>query len=933
MNNLGNLISRLNKERDKKDKDHEILEKKRKEKEILDKKRKEREEREEKERKEREERKRLERERKEKERKEREEKERKEREEKEKIEREESEKKEREEIERKKKENEEKEKKEREERERIERIKKNSLKNSENYIYWFDKNYSKKNVSLIKFLTEKIEFKYEFKPFEDIEDGFDDLLNLKNFQYIYIFVNRKIYENFIYYVKKNINLIKFIPIIFIYKEPENIQNEMKELIGNNFYNRGNVVKNVGEFVRKLNNFNDIIWKDEYSIKEYPKYEDYKDCMIFENIDNTQSLILPVILTQLMSDNINISTKDIDEFNKLLLKNYYSEKIGKLFRPICLLNDIPLEIISKVYLRAYTMGGAFYRYLNLYLMENNNNADNFSLYIKIMYKVLEKNIYKLNSKQELYRSTLINKREMDALESYIKEKQNKNNNRNSLPVKYVYSKAFLSFSKSQNRALKFFKKSRNENYINVLFYIKGDDINFEQTLSSHIDLDINNLSYYPEEEEVLFLPFSCFTIEKIEDKIFKKIDYNELKDDIQTKLITINYLGKYREEIRKEFEKFDVKNLKENLDNNEFAKNIMTTNNILFNENKSIDNNINKEKDKSKIIAQFKTKKNQIKNILENNIEKTPQIHETEKNEIKQNKDSNLCQLKNNYLIYSHNKKLKILKYNKGSEKKLDLQFEIKDENLNDSVNYIINLENEKIIYITNKKNYIQVNSINYNLKKIILEQNIKIHNGLITKLIEYNNHLITSSFDGTIKIQKYNENFKQYDFEKILLCKNRCLFYNIINFENLLFGTYRNTESNKTYLFRINLDNEQDYIEIVNNDILLKKNNILIFGKDKNQFCVSGIKKYFIYDFKLNEKKQIPIKYNISYFKIHSNGDIICGGDKGEIFIIENLYDGEIVMLDLTKHQKEIKSIICFEDDVYISNDKLSLKIWSLKQN
>ena len=38
-------------------------------------------------------------------------------------------------------------------------------------------------------------------------------------------------------------------------------------------------------------------------------------------------------------------------------------------------------------------------------------------------------------------------------------------------------------------------------------------------------------------------------------------------------------------------------------------------------------------------------------------------------------------------------------------------------------------------------------------------------------------------------------------------------------------------------------------------------------------------------------------------------------------------------MLDLTKHQKEIKSIICFEDDVYISNDKLSLKIWSLKQN
>ena len=936
--NFGILLSKLNNDRNKKDKDNLILEKKKKEKERKEKEEREKEEREEMERKEREE---IERRKKEeRERREREEKERKKREREEKERRKKEEKEEKERI---KKEKEEKEKKEKEEREKIKKEKEEKekllfLKNKENYIYWFDSHFSLKNKNLLEFFEKNIKFKYKFKSFENIEEGFQDLLNFTKFQYIYIIIHRKLFENFIYYMKKNLNIIRFIPIIFIYKKPENIQKEISELIGNNFYNRGNIITKE-EVTDKLNNFYKLIWKNDFFMKEYPNYDDYKDCMIFENIDNTQSLILPVILTQLISDNINISTNDIDKFNKILLNNFYSDKLGKLFRPICILNDIPIEIISKIYLRTYTMGGAFYRYLNLYLMENNNKADKFSLYIKIMYKVLEKKIYKSETKQDLYRSSLVNKKEIDALESYIKEKQNEIKERNSLPLKYVYSKAFLSFSKSLNIALKFFKKSKSDNYINVLFYIKGEDINFEQTLSSHIDLDINDLSYYPEEKEVLFLPFSCFTIEKIEDKIFSKLDYEDLDNDIQTKLITINYLGKYREEIKKEFEKYDVNNLKENLENNEFAKNIMTTKNILFNENKLNNNYINNDKDKnidkdkkiSDIITQFKNKKDQIEKILENDIVKTLRYKNTEKKEIKNNKDSNLCLLNDNYLIYSHNKKFKILKYDEKDNKKLILQFETKEENLDDSVNYIIFLKNkEKIIYLTNKKYYIQINSINYNLKKIVLEQNINIHNGLITKLIEYKNNLITCSFDGTIKILKYNEEFKQYDYEKILICKNKCLFYNIINHKNYLFGIYNNTEFNHKYLFRINLENEQEYKEMNNDKILLKKNNILIF---KEIICVSGMQQYFIYDFEFHKKKEISINYNISYFKILSNNDIICGGEKGEIFVFENLYDGEIVFLDLTKHQNEIKSIINIDKDIYISNDKQVIRIWSLKPN
>ena len=110
----------------------------------------------------------------------------------------------------------------------------------------------------------------------------------------------------------------------------------------------------------------------------------------------------------------------------------------------------------------------------------------------------------------------------------------------------------------------------------------------------------------------------------------------------------------------------------------------------------------------------------------------------------------------------------------------------------------------------------------------------------------------------------------------------------------------------------------------------MKKNNILIF---KEHICVSGNQQYFIYDFEFHLLKEITINYNISCFKIHSNGDIICGGEKGEIFVIENLYDGEVVFLDLTKHQNEIKSIINIDKDIYISNDKQFIRIWSLKPN
>ena len=96
---------------------------------------------------------------------------------------------------------------------------------------------------------------------------------------------------------------------------------------------------------------------------------------------------------------------------------------------------------------------------------------------------------------------------------------------------------MSFSKDIRIAERFKKKNLPPNLCGVLYILEKDDtIGYD--LSTHCD--IQNISFFPNEKEVLFLPFSAFEIKDIKEK-------NNLGEKLYE--IKLLYLGKYLKEIK------------------------------------------------------------------------------------------------------------------------------------------------------------------------------------------------------------------------------------------------------------------------------------------------------------------------------------------------------------------------------------------------
>ena len=152
--------------------------------------------------------------------------------------------------------------------------------------------------------------------------------------------------------------------------------------------------------------------------------------------------------------------------------------------------------------------------------------------------------------------------------------------------------FLSFSKDEKEAKKFLRNT-NVKYTKVLYILLNYD-NQGYNLSTHGDIE--KVSYYPKEREVLFFPFSSFEIKDIQEiKIGNEKIYQ----------INLLYLGKYLKKI--ENDKNIIINEHE-IPNNEFKKQLFESGLI---EEKKL------EKINTKII--FNTFKNYEKEINENNI--------------------------------------------------------------------------------------------------------------------------------------------------------------------------------------------------------------------------------------------------------------------------------------------------------------------------
>ena len=273
----------------------------------------------------------------------------------------------------------------------------------------------------------------------------------------------------------------------------------------------------------------------------------------------------------------------------------------------LISNIPIRLLVKYFLRIYNCESAFYRDMNKFLL--NYDYDNILLkedlrhcyiYIKVLYESIKMKSFNLKAKNKLYRSINMSKNFINRLISY-------SSNEFQSPFPFV-SRNFLSFTEEEEIARSFIDRRFMNKELSTAFFILEMNDKIDSQLLSYANME--DISYYPDEKEILFFPFSTFEIKKI----IKKDEIYE---------IYLIYTGGYLNKI----------------------KNIKPINEIvimkkpkLINIQKNIENNSNNNS--SLRITKFYENEEEIKN-LKDNIKMLEDINEKNNKELIETKQLNI----------------------------------------------------------------------------------------------------------------------------------------------------------------------------------------------------------------------------------------------------------------------------------------------------
>ena len=369
------------------------------------------------------------------------------------------------------------------------------------------------------------------------------------FQEIRIIINEKLYSKFIEKFYMNLTEFFSIPKIVIFTENEELfLNKNKDITKNKIFK---FTEMKTSFVDLKKFINDGILNQKFEIEKEPS-------LTFKHVERHYELALHLfykVLIQLTDiENINKFTKKIyDDYNE---KNY---EIKKLLGPIQSMKYIPIELLAKYYTRAYTLNSDFYKDMNYYLRTKTKEKETENIYlpyIKLLYESLKLKTFPLVKETELYRGSLLSKDEVEKI------KNEYNNKTGDLPGMVLFSKTFLSFSKDKNVVLDYFLNAINtdDNLAKVLFILKRkeEDTDYNYNLATHADIE--KISYFPNEKEVLFFPFSSFEISGVElknlnDELTYEINLTNLgQKDVEVIEKHIHEREEERKRIKEEEEK-------------------------------------------------------------------------------------------------------------------------------------------------------------------------------------------------------------------------------------------------------------------------------------------------------------------------------------------------------------------------------------------
>ena len=248
--------------------------------------------------------------------------------------------------------------------------------------------------------------------------------------------------------------------------------------------------------------------------------------LWTNILENQ-LVLPFLYNEIMENNIKlIPNSDIISFLIFIQHNFKDQKIQKLILPMLYIKDFPREISSKFFIRMYTEQTSFFTELNKSLMKKENIYDT---YVKTVYEGLFIGSLRHSEDEILYRGTRMTKSEIDNIRKSFEE-WNKIKDK-KLPHFLLYSRTFLSFTKVKEK-IKYFLKQTNDSFYWIVFILKKNN-NILNKYSSNADIE--HLSKFPDEKEVLFFPYTTFCLKNI---------YEKKHENQNCVFIELDYLGQY-----------------------------------------------------------------------------------------------------------------------------------------------------------------------------------------------------------------------------------------------------------------------------------------------------------------------------------------------------------------------------------------------------
>ena len=397
-----------------------------------------------------------------------------------------------------------------------------SKENSGINVIWIDKyidNYENERYSrILRSMKSLI-----VKLFKNVDDAIKYMINIK-FEEFKVIVSGRLYSEFVRKFKENINDMLISPKIIVFTGSEDrfleYNPEYKEE-KNIFYTYGGIAT-----------FFDAVIE---FIQRKPKIENNEE---FENLNNSNSPNNKELIFEYIEqkDNLPVSTNfksvldksllnDLEKYNQLLYNTYSkeNENVQKLLDQIIFMKKIPIEILSKYYIRFYSMEFKFYRDIN-------NQPEIHFPFIKVLYEAVKLKSLPLPSNSKLYGGTKLSNAEINKILDYMKTKSD------ALPKSIVFSKTFLKFFKDRKIAESFFGRMLTNEYTDVIFILE---------IEKNLDFNLFSLcyiekySFYPNEKEVLVFPFSSFEIKDV-----KEVNFNGRK----IYEIRILYLGKYLKEI-------------------------------------------------------------------------------------------------------------------------------------------------------------------------------------------------------------------------------------------------------------------------------------------------------------------------------------------------------------------------------------------------